>query len=62
LPGRIDAGVTSYSSVNDMEQALVRAATAHGEHEKRTGQADENWPAWYARYMVAEQSGAELPS
>ena len=62
LPGRVDAGVTSYSSVNDVEQALVRAATAHGQHEKRTGQADENWPAWYARYMVAEQSGADLPS
>jgi catechol 2,3-dioxygenase-like lactoylglutathione lyase family enzyme len=61
LPGRIDADTTSYSSVNDVEQALVRAATAHGEHEKRIGQADENWPAWYARYMVAEQSGAELP-
>jgi catechol 2,3-dioxygenase-like lactoylglutathione lyase family enzyme len=62
LPGRIDAAETSYSSVNDVEQALVRAATAHGEHEKRTGQADENWPAWYARYMVAEQSGDELPT
>jgi predicted enzyme related to lactoylglutathione lyase len=61
LPGRIDTAQTSYASVNDVEQALVRAATAHGEHEKRTGQPDENWPAWYARYMVAEQSGAELP-
>ena len=62
LPGRIDVEATSYSTVNDLEQALVRAATAHGQHEKNTGQADENWPAWYARYMVAEQSGAELPS
>jgi len=61
LPGRIDTGQTAYASVNDVEQALVRAATAHGEHEKRTGQADENWPAWYARYMVAEQSGEGLP-
>jgi catechol 2,3-dioxygenase-like lactoylglutathione lyase family enzyme len=61
LPGRIDTAQTSYSSVNDLEQALVRASTAHGEHEKRTGQADANWPAWYARYMVAEQSGDELP-
>jgi len=41
---------------------LVRAAAAHGEHEKRTGQPDENWPAWYARYMVAERAGDELPS
>jgi len=43
------------------ESLGLRAATAHGKHEKRTGQADENWPAWYARYMVAEQFGAELP-
>jgi predicted enzyme related to lactoylglutathione lyase len=62
LPGRVDTDETSYSSVDDLEQALVRAAAAHGEHEKRTGQADENWPAWYARYMVAEQSGEALPS
>jgi catechol 2,3-dioxygenase-like lactoylglutathione lyase family enzyme len=62
LPGRIDAAETSYSSVSDVEQALIRAAAAHGEHEKRTGKADENWPAWYARYMVAERSGDELPS
>jgi len=37
------------------------AATAHGEHEARTGQADPNWPDWYAEYMVREQSGEELP-
>jgi len=61
LPGRIDTGQTSYASVQDVEQALIRAAAAHGEHEKRTGAADANWPAWYARYMVAEQSGDTLP-
>jgi len=61
LPGRVDPATTSYASVNDVMQALIRAATAHGEHEKRTGEYDEQWPAWYAAYMVAEQSGAELP-
>jgi catechol 2,3-dioxygenase-like lactoylglutathione lyase family enzyme len=62
LPGRIDSGVTSFASVGDLEQALVRAATAHGEHEARNGGVrDEQWPAWYAAYIVAEQSGAELP-
>ncbi|GIG20036.1 hypothetical protein Cch01nite_07600 [Cellulomonas chitinilytica] len=62
LPGRVDAAATSFTSVHDLEQALVRAATAHGEHEKRNGGAyDEQWPAWYAAYLVAEQSGAELP-
>jgi catechol 2,3-dioxygenase-like lactoylglutathione lyase family enzyme len=62
LPGRIDAAETSFASANDLMQALIRAATAHGEHEKRTGQRDEEWPVWYAAYMVAEQSGAELPT
>ncbi len=62
LPGRIDTAATTYASVNDLQQALVRAATAHGEHEKRIGEADENWPDWYAAYMVAEQSGEELPT
>ena len=28
---------------------------------KPTGQGDPNWPDWYAAYMVAEQSGQELP-
>jgi hypothetical protein len=45
-----------------VQQALARAAAAHNGHEKRTGQADENWPDWYAAHMVAEQTGAELPT
>jgi hypothetical protein len=41
---------------------LRRAGAAHGEHEKRTGGIhDENWPDWYAEYIVREQSGEELP-
>src|ERR1700678_2208866 len=43
LPGRIDSGETSYASANDLASALRRAEAAHGEHEKRTGQRDENW-------------------
>ena len=63
LPGRIDSGVTSFGSVTDLVGALIRAATAHGEHEKRMGgQRDEKWPVWYAAYMAAEQAGAELPT
>jgi catechol 2,3-dioxygenase-like lactoylglutathione lyase family enzyme len=61
LPGRVDTGVTSYSSAQDLETALRRASTAHGEHEKRIGKADANWPEWYAKYMVAEQNGEKLP-
>lgn len=62
LPGRIDSGVTSYGSVTDLASALRRAEAAHGEHEKRTGVRDANWPDWYAAYMAAEQSGNELPT
>ena len=62
LPGRIDSGVTSFGSANDLASALQRAARAHGEHEKRIGAADPNWPDWYAKYMAAEQAGTELPS
>lgn len=62
LPGRVDPAETTYTSVDDLEQALIRAATAHGEHEKRNGgKFDEQWPAWYATYMVAERAGQELP-
>jgi hypothetical protein len=62
LPGRVDASTTSFSSASDLASALRRASAAHGEHEKRIGEADPNWPDWYAEYMVREQSGAELPS
>jgi catechol 2,3-dioxygenase-like lactoylglutathione lyase family enzyme len=61
LSGRVDGAETSYASVADVANALRRAAAAHGEHEQRTGEADENWPDWYASYMVAEAAGAELP-
>lgn len=60
LPGRV-AGNTTYASAGDLSQALQRAAAAHGQHEARTGQADPNWPDWYAEYMVREQAGKELP-
>jgi catechol 2,3-dioxygenase-like lactoylglutathione lyase family enzyme len=61
LPGRIDSTATSFASTSDLAAAMRRASVAHGEHEKRIGAADPNWPDWYADYMVREQSGAELP-
>jgi catechol 2,3-dioxygenase-like lactoylglutathione lyase family enzyme len=61
-PGRIDSDATSFASVADLKSAMWRAALAHGEHEKREGgKHDENWPDWYAAYMVAEQAGTPLP-
>lgn len=61
LPGRIDPAETTYASVSDLANAMRRAEHAHGEHEKRTGERDEEWPTWYATYMAAEQAGTELP-
>ncbi len=52
---------TNYESVEDLAEALRRAAEAHGEHEKRTGAEDPDWPDWYALYMVRERAGEELP-
>src|SRR5271165_2208006 len=62
LPGRIDSSAISFASASDLASAFRRAEAAHGEHEKRTGKRDENWPDWYAKYMVAEQAGTDLPT
>ena len=64
LPGRIDATETAFTSADDLQNALWRAEAAHVEHQKRAGSSsqDENWPAWYASYMVAEQAGSDLPA
>jgi catechol 2,3-dioxygenase-like lactoylglutathione lyase family enzyme len=61
LPGRIDANDTKFVSSAELAAALRRAEAAHGEHEKRTGQRDANWPNWYAEYMIREQAGKPPP-
>jgi hypothetical protein len=53
---------TTYESVKDLADALRRAAEAHGRHEERIGQADPDWPDWYALYMVRERASEELPT
>jgi len=61
LPGRVDTTSATFTSIDELARALKRAEAAHGEHEKRTGERDEEWPAWYAAFMLAEQTGAEPP-
>lgn len=58
---RTATGNTTYASAEDLAQAMIRAANAHGEHEKRIGHYDATWPVWYAEYMVREQAGEPLP-
>ena len=61
---------TAFVSTADLAGALRRAEAAHAEHEKRAGRShlfhrpghDEDWPAWYAAYLVAEQAGTDLPT
>ena len=72
LPGRVDATGIAFASTADLERALRRAEAAHGEHEERTRHRlkaelaervrDEDWPAWYASYIAAEQAGTALPT
>ncbi len=69
-PGRIDPAETAFASAEDLQDALWRAEAAYVERQKRTGRShllhrpsqDETWPAWYASYMVAEQTGSDLPA
>jgi catechol 2,3-dioxygenase-like lactoylglutathione lyase family enzyme len=61
LPGRI-VPATELGSASELAGALRRAEAAHGEHERRTGQRDANWPDWYAAYIEAERTGAALPT
>jgi hypothetical protein len=53
--------VTRFGSVEELADAMRRASVAHGDHEKRTGGYDENWPDRYAAFMAAEQAGTDLP-
>src|SRR5215210_8158283 len=62
LPGRVDTETTTFTTSTELARALRRASAAHGEHEKRIGQHDANWPDWYADYIVGEQLGKQLAS
>jgi catechol 2,3-dioxygenase-like lactoylglutathione lyase family enzyme len=62
LPGRVDADEAKFASAVELAGALRRAELAHTEHEKRTGERDADWYAWYAQYMFAEQGGKPLPT
>ncbi|WP_154755358.1 VOC family protein [Amycolatopsis pithecellobii] len=54
LPGRVTGA--AYDSAAGLAAALRRAEAAHGKYEEETGQADPDWPDWYAQYMVDERN------
>jgi catechol 2,3-dioxygenase-like lactoylglutathione lyase family enzyme len=69
-PGSAGATGTSFASTADLASALRRARAAHRAREQRGGRShlfhrpghDEDWPAWHAAYLVAEQAGTDLPA
>jgi hypothetical protein len=52
---------TTFDSAGSLAEALRRASEAHGKYEEEElgGVRDENWPDWYAEYMVREQAEEE---
>ena len=36
----------------NLEKLLREAEKAHGEYEQKLGQKDDNWPSWYAEFIV----------
>ena len=60
LPGRVTGA--SFDSAAELGRRSSARRTRTREHEQRTGEADADWPAWYAEYMVKEQTGEELPT
>lgn len=42
----------------ELAQLLREAERAHGEYETTLGHRDEDWPSWYATYIVGKLKGA----
>jgi hypothetical protein len=36
----------------DLAELLKETERAHGEYERELGQRDDDWPSWYARYIL----------
>ena len=44
----------------ELAELLKAAEIAHGEYERDLGERDEDWPSWYAGYILdrlSERSG-----
>ena len=37
---------------DELAELLREAERAHGEYEKELGSRDDDWPAWYAGYVL----------
>ncbi|MGH3022930.1 MAG: hypothetical protein ACRDNI_04670 [Gaiellaceae bacterium] len=41
-----------------LAELLREAERAHGEYEKEIGARDDDWPSWYADYVIRRLKGA----
>lgn len=41
-------------TVDRLAQLLRDAEAAHGNYEQSLGHRDENWPRWYAEYILKQ--------
>jgi hypothetical protein len=39
-------------TVEELAELLRSAERAHGEYEQELGRRDEDWPTWYARWII----------
>jgi hypothetical protein len=45
-------------SREELAELLREAERAHGEYEKQLGKRDEDWPSWYAQFMLDRLRGS----
>jgi hypothetical protein len=43
---------TSELTTDDLASLLREAERAHAEYERELGSRDEDWPSWYAGYIL----------
>ena len=43
---------------DELARLLREAQEAHSAFEKETGERDEDWPGWYADYILRRLEGA----
>jgi hypothetical protein len=48
---------TSDLRQEDLAALLREAERAHADYERELGQRDEDWPAWYAGYILDRLQG-----
>lgn len=49
-------------TVEELADLLRQAEAAHAKYEQTLGKHDDDWPAWYAKYVLDALEGAEAQS